>query len=93
VRNAARRSSRVELKTRTVRNEGVLDVIDNGPGFDEAVLPRVFERYQRGDRNGEAGIGLAIVKAIAAAHGGSVAAQNNVEGGATVTLTVPLSRQ
>jgi signal transduction histidine kinase len=93
VRNAARRSSRVELKTRTVRNEGVLDVIDNGPGFDEAVLPRVFERYQRGDRKGEAGIGLAIVKAIATAHGGSVIAQNNVDGGATVTLAVPLSRQ
>jgi signal transduction histidine kinase len=70
----------------------VIDVIDDGPGFDPAVLPRVFERYQRGDRRGEAGIGLAIVRAIAHAHGGSVAAANNADQGATVSIRIPLSR-
>ncbi len=93
VRNAARRATRVELLTRIDRHDGVIEVVDDGPGFDPAVLPRVFERYQRGDRRGEAGIGLAIVRAIALAHGGSVAATNNVDGpGATVSITVPLSR-
>jgi signal transduction histidine kinase len=93
VRNAARRSRRVELLTRIERHDGVIEVVDDGPGFDPAVLPRVFERYQRGDRRGEAGIGLAIVRAIALAHGGSVAAANNADGpGATVTIKVPLSR-
>lgn len=92
VRNAARRATRVELVTRIDRSDGVLEVIDDGPGFDPAVLPRVFERYQRGDRRGEAGIGLAIVKAIAVAHGGSVAASNRAEGGASVSIRVPLSR-
>jgi signal transduction histidine kinase len=93
VRNAARRAGRVELLTRVDRHDGVIDVVDDGPGFDPAVLPRVFERYQRGDRRGEAGIGLAIVRAIALAHGGSVSATNNADGtGATVSIKVPLSR-
>ncbi len=93
VRNAARRAGRVELLTRVDRHDGVIDVVDDGPGFDAAVLPRVFERYQRGDRRGEAGIGLAIVRAIALAHGGSVSATNNADGvGATVSIKVPLSR-
>ena len=92
VRNAARRSTRVELRSRVDRHDGVIDVIDDGPGFDPAVLPRVFERYQRGDRRGEAGIGLAIVRAIAHAHGGSVVAANNADQGATVSIRIPLSR-
>lgn len=93
VRNASRRASRVELLTRIDRHDGVIEVVDDGPGFDPAVLPRVFERYQRGDRRGEAGIGLAIVRAIAVAHGGSVAASNNTDGpGATVSIRIPLSR-
>ncbi len=91
VRNAARRSSRVELLTRTDRHDGVIEVVDDGPGFDPAVLPRVFERYQRGDRRGEAGLGLAIVRAIAVAHGGTAEARNNDGApGATVTIRIPL---
>ena len=93
VRNAARRSTRVELVTTCQKGDGIISVIDNGPGFDPAVLPRVFERYQRGDRQGEAGIGLAIVRAIAVAHGGTATAMNNEDGsGATVSLRIPLSR-
>lgn len=93
VRNAARRAGRVELTTRVDRHDGVIDVVDDGPGFDPTVLPRVFERYQRGDRRGEAGIGLAIVRAIATAHGGSASAANNTDGpGATVSIRIPLAR-
>jgi signal transduction histidine kinase len=93
VRNAARRAGRVELLTRVERHDGVIDVVDDGPGFDPAVLPRVFERYQRGDRRGEAGIGLAIVRAIAVAHGGTAEARNNTDGpGATVSIRIPLHR-
>jgi signal transduction histidine kinase len=93
VRNAARRATRVEITTRIDRHDGVIEVIDDGPGFDPAVLPRVFERYQRGDRRGEAGIGLAIVRAIATAHGGSASAANNADGpGAIVSIRIPLAR-
>jgi two-component system, OmpR family, sensor kinase len=92
VRNAARRSTQVELVTRTEGRDGIIDVVDNGTGFDPATVDRVFERFQRGDRQGEAGIGLAIVKAIAAAHGGTASAANRDGGGAVVTLRIPLNR-
>ena len=91
-RNAVRRAEQVELIATTIGGEAVLDVIDNGPGFDPQVLPRVFERYQRGDRRGEAGMGLAIVKAIVTAHGGTVEASNRPQGGAQVRIRLPLSR-
>ncbi|MGB8859083.1 MAG: HAMP domain-containing sensor histidine kinase [Ilumatobacteraceae bacterium] len=92
VRNAARRAPHVILRTRVEGRDGVVEVSDDGPGFDPATLGRVFERYQRGDRRGEAGIGLAIVRAIAVAHGGSATAGNGEAGGAVVSLRVPLSR-
>jgi signal transduction histidine kinase len=91
VRNATRRAKTVELIVSTDGRDGVLDVLDDGPGFDDATLARVFERYQRGDRSGDVGMGLAIVKAIVTAHGGSVEASNRPEGGARVRIRVPLS--
>jgi len=92
VRNASRRAPHVVLRTRVEGRDGIIEVSDDGPGFDPAALGRVFERYQRGDRRGEAGIGLAIVRAIAVAHGGTATAGNRDEGGAVVSLRVPLSR-
>lgn len=93
VRNAVRRAEHVEIVTRADRHDGVIEVVDDGPGFDPAVLARVFDRYQRGDRRGEAGIGLAIVRAIAVAHGGSTEARNNPDGGATVSIRIPLQHR
>ncbi len=92
VRNAARRAQQVSLTTGIDGRDGLLTVLDDGPGFDPAVLPTVFDRYTRGDRRGEVGIGLTLVKAILAAHGGAVTAANRPEGGASVTLRVPLAR-
>ena len=92
VRNAARRAPNVRLESRIDGRDGVLAVLDDGPGFDPAVLPHVFDRFRRGDSRGEVGLGLALVQAILAAHGGAAAADNRPEGGAVVTLRVPLSR-
>jgi two-component system OmpR family sensor kinase len=54
-----------------------LDVVDEGPGIPPELLPYVFERFARGSTsrsraNGSSGLGLAIVDAVVAAHGGSV---------------------
>jgi signal transduction histidine kinase len=92
VRNACRRAANVKLVTSVVGRDGVLEVIDDGPGFDAAQLPHVFERYRRGDGRGEVGLGLTLVQAILAAHGGEAAAANRDGGGAVVTLRVPLTR-
>ncbi|GGP00951.1 sensor histidine kinase [Wenjunlia tyrosinilytica] len=66
--------------TASVRREGdevVLSVADDGPGVPPDVLPRVFERFTRGDSSrsraaGSTGLGLAIVSAVVEAHGGTV---------------------
>ncbi len=52
------------------------EVHDDGPGFSPELAPRAFERFTRGDaartRAGGAGLGLSMVEAIVAAHGGTV---------------------
>jgi two-component system OmpR family sensor kinase len=73
---------------------GVIEVSDNGPGLPVDTEGRVFERFYRADpsrsrQNGGAGLGLAIVAAIVAAHGGTVAASTTPGGGATFTLWLP----
>jgi signal transduction histidine kinase len=74
-------------------SDGVVElhVTDGGAGFDEAFLPRAFERFSRADESrggGGGGLGLSIVQLIASAHGGSVGAANRPQGGADVWLSV-----
>jgi signal transduction histidine kinase len=67
-----------------------LTVVDDGPGFEEAVLPHAFDRFTRDPGSGGGmGLGLAITAAIAAAHGGRVSANNLPGGGAEVRLSLP----
>jgi signal transduction histidine kinase len=67
-----------------------LHVADHGAGFAPEYLPRAFERFSRpaGARGGGAGLGLALVEAVAHAHGGTAGAQN-AERGADVWLRIP----
>jgi signal transduction histidine kinase len=67
-----------------------LHVTDQGGGFAPEYLPRAFERFSRpaGARGGGAGLGLALVEAVAHAHGGTAGAQN-AERGADVWLRIP----
>ena len=72
----------------------LIEVRDRGPGFPPSFLPHAFERFARPDSgrarsDGGAGLGLAIVGAIARAHGGQARADNRPDGGAVVTLRLP----
>lgn len=70
----------------------VITVEDRGPGIAARDLPHLFEPFYRGrgaDRVRGSGLGLTIVKQIAAAHGGSVAVERRREGGAMFTLRLP----
>ena len=70
-----------------------LHVRDGGQGFPDQFIGQAFERFARADRarsRGGAGLGLAIVAAIAEAHGGSAGARNVPGGGADVWITLPV---
>jgi two-component system phosphate regulon sensor histidine kinase PhoR len=72
---------------------GLLIVSDDGLGVPDADLPRLFERFYRGDRGRSTrgtGLGLAIVKHVVAAAGGTVDASRTPGGGLTVTCALPL---
>ncbi len=70
-----------------------VNVLDSGNGFALAFIDHAFEPFARADSSrarseGGAGLGLAIVRAIAKAHGGTAVASNRDAGGAQVTLTL-----
>jgi two-component system OmpR family sensor kinase len=77
-----------------VGDEAVCQVADNGPGITEADAGRLFERFFRADpsrsrASGGSGLGLSIVAAIVASHGGRVEAAPAPGGGATFTVWLP----
>ena len=70
-----------------------LHVIDAGPGFPAGFAKRAFERFARAEESrssGGAGLGLAIVAAVAEAHGGTASIGATTEGGADVALRLPV---
>lgn len=71
-------------------HEGILTVRDRGPGFEEAELPHVFERFHRADSARKlpgSGLGLAIVRQAAEAHRGYATASNAPGGGALLRVS------
>jgi len=72
----------------------VIEVADDGPGIPREDLPRIFERFFRGDRSrtgGGTGLGLAIAKHVVEAHGGRIWAESDgMPGhGAAIRFTLP----
>ena len=84
----------------TGKNEGgkaVIEIRDNGIGISKKDLPHIFERFYRaeGSRSkdfGGSGLGLALVKWIAEAHGGSVSAESVKGKGSTFRVMLPISQ-
>ncbi len=69
-------------------------VADTGPGFATADLPRIFEKFYRGESartraSGGAGLGLSIAARIVEGHGGRIWAENDSGGGAIVGFELP----
>ena len=94
--NARRHSepgAAVRLAARADGGEATVEVADHGSGIAADVLPHVFERYYRGEgprtRGTSTGLGLAIARAIARAHGGDLTAQSTPGEGSTFRLTLP----
>jgi signal transduction histidine kinase len=84
----------IGITARQADGDLVIEVTDTGPGFPSGYLAHAFERFSRpaGGRSssdGGAGLGLAIVQAIAVAHGGQATASNRPGGGASVLIRIP----
>jgi two-component system, OmpR family, sensor histidine kinase MprB len=76
--------------------DGRVTVRDHGAGLPEPDLPHVFDRFYRSETARGApgsGLGLAIVRQVVEAHGGTVTAANADGGGATFTITLPVTEQ
>jgi CheY-like chemotaxis protein len=74
--------------------EAVVHIIDNGPGIDPAVLPRVFELFVQGERVDDrartgVGIGLALARHLVSLHGGTIEARNLAAGGSELVVRLP----
>jgi two-component system sensor histidine kinase KdpD len=79
------------------RDAGILiSVADDGPGFPPGDPEQLFEKFQRGRSESNivgVGLGLAICRAAAGLHGGSIRALNNPGGGARFEISLPVAGQ
>lgn len=83
----------IEVRAFVEAERACISVCDRGSGFSPEMLPRVFEMFVRGSPESSTpgvGLGLAISKVILEAHGGSIEAVNRADGGACVTVRLPL---
>ena len=89
-----RASPRVTLCTRLEGGAqgafALITVCDNGPGFQQDLLGRIFDPYVTSKPKGT-GLGLAIVKKIVEEHGGRIDADNRPEGGARIRVALPVA--
>ncbi len=89
---------RVTLQAARDNGEVRISVVDTGPGITPEDLPRIFDRFYRGEKSrtrtgysqGGAGLGLSIAKGIVEAHGGHIWVANEPGPGAAFSFTLPM---
>jgi signal transduction histidine kinase len=96
IENALTYGERARVALRNTPTEAVITVDDDGPGIPAGDLERVFEPFtrletSRSRETGGVGLGLAIARSVARAHGGELELSNRPEGGLRATLSLPLA--
>ncbi len=96
--NAAQHApgTRVLVQARREADRAILSVEDEGPGIPESARERVFEPYEKVDREQRGaglGLGLHIARQIVEAHGGSIRVATGHRGGALVTVEIPAAAE
>lgn len=95
VENALKYGHRARGRVFAGDGGAVIEIEDDGPGIGAEELERVFEPFYRGEpsrsrETGGAGLGLAVVRSVARAHGGDVTLRTRPGGGLTARVTLPL---
>ena len=96
--NAARHGetvTQIDLRLTRRENDAVLEVADNGVGIARSRLEHLFDgtlhpEEGREDARRDMGIGLSVCRTIMTAHGGTITAENQKEGGALFRITLPI---
>ena len=88
-------SGSISVSASTNGNTAVVSISDTGIGISAEHLPHIFERFYRVDKarsraEGGAGLGLAIAKQIAEAHGGKIDVESEIGKGTTFHISLPL---
>jgi nitrogen fixation/metabolism regulation signal transduction histidine kinase len=86
---AGHASPKVEISTHLNNQAVCLTVTDNGAGFPEHLMTRLFEPYATTKAKGT-GLGLAIVKKIVEEHQGKIQIENLKSGGAAIRIALPV---
>jgi PAS domain S-box-containing protein len=88
------RGGAIVVQVEATDEEAQLRVTDQGIGIPAELLPRLFERLQRGEGTGIAGLGLGlyISRMLVEAHGGRITVQSVLGEGTTFTVWLPLER-
>jgi two-component system OmpR family sensor kinase len=94
IANAIRHTpSGTTVRASVAQENGDVELVveDNGPGIPPGLAAHVFERFVRGggEHAGSSGLGLAIVRAVAVAHGGTVRLESPEGGGARFVVRLP----
>jgi PAS domain S-box-containing protein len=82
---------KILLSAKLVEKRVRIVVSDNGPGISKEVQSRLFKPFVSTKSSG-LGLGLSICSTIAEVHGGDIVLQNNSDGGASATLTLPIGQ-
>ncbi len=84
-------NGQIFINTSTDKGTINIEICDQGPGFSEEALSKLFEYFSTDDimHSEGLGLGLAAVKLVMDSHSGSISAKNRGEGGAHVCLTFP----
>ena len=80
----------VTLRFRQASGEIITAIEDNGPGIAPEIAERLFQPFATHGKAHGTGLGLSICKKIVEDHGGKISAQNNADGGAAFTFTLPM---
>jgi PAS domain S-box-containing protein len=87
---------RIEIVCSRAESKAQVQIIDNGEGIDPDFIPHMFDRFRQAEtaksrKQGGLGLGLAIVRELISAHGGTVVAQSPGKGqGSTFTVKLPI---